>query len=94
MVLSVCHYFHGTQSFWIEGTSSLNQVHENSMQSTESSSTDRKGKRKAGPQEEVDVRAILAGYDTELTCPMYVYHLQFSIYISETPFPKSCCDLL
>ncbi|KAG6381410.1 hypothetical protein JVT61DRAFT_5824 [Boletus reticuloceps] len=47
------------------GTSSLNHVRE---QSTESSSVDRKGKRKA--EEEIDVRAILAGYETELTCPI------------------------
>ncbi|KAF8140019.1 hypothetical protein EV363DRAFT_322023 [Boletus edulis] len=47
------------------GTSNLNQVGE---QSTESSSVDRKGKRKA--EEDIDVRAILAGYETELTCPI------------------------
>jgi len=47
------------------GTSGLNQVHE---YSTESSSVNRKGKRKA--EEDMDVRAILAGYETELTCPI------------------------
>jgi len=52
-----------------EGTNNLNQAHENSMQSSEQSSMSRKGKRKAG-QEDMDVRAILSGYDTELTCPI------------------------
>jgi hypothetical protein len=79
MVLSVCDHFHDTHSFGIEGTNNLNQAHENSMQSSEQSSMSRKGKRKAG-QEDMDVRAILSGYDTELTCPMYVYRLQFSIH--------------
>lgn len=95
MVLSVCDHFHGTHSFVIEGTNTLNQVHENSMQSTELSST-RKGKRKAEPQEDIDVCAILSGYDTELTCPMYVYRLQFSISFLRHYFRKAvviCCRL-
>lgn len=67
--------FHGTHSPGTEGTSGINQVHENSMPSTGPSSTINKGKRKAESQEDVDVQAILAGYETELTCPMYVYCL-------------------
>ncbi|KAH0838516.1 hypothetical protein J3R83DRAFT_6833 [Lanmaoa asiatica] len=78
--------FHGTHMFGIEDTRSLNQVHVYSMQSPEFSSVNRKGKRKAQPQEDIDVRAILAGYETELTCPMYVYPLRFSAYISETHY--------
>lgn len=64
------------------------------MQSPGLSSMNRQGKRKAVPQEDVDVRSILAGYEAELTCPMYVHPMRFSICISETLFSKSCCDLL
>lgn len=75
-------------SFELEGTSSMNQTYEYSMQPPELSSMNRKGKRKAESQEDMDVPAILAGYETELTCPMYVYRVRFSVCISDTIFEK------
>ncbi|KAG8220026.1 hypothetical protein J3R82DRAFT_1038 [Butyriboletus roseoflavus] len=67
---AICDHFHGTHAFEIEGTRSLHHAYEHSMQSPEASAANKKGKRKAEPQEDVDLRSILAGYETELTCPI------------------------
>ncbi|KAG9314584.1 hypothetical protein JVU11DRAFT_5386 [Chiua virens] len=52
-----------------EGTSSLNQAGEDSIRPSNSSCT-RKGKRKAESQDSIGRTDILAGYETELTCPV------------------------
>lgn len=66
------------------------------MQPPGLSSANRKGKRKAETREDADIRAVLTGYETELTCPMYVYPVRVSIHISEILSPKAaviCCKL-